>query len=596
MVKQKTREEREVKKCFQSYFTTLLYQFLDGSINQDIHNEIKNLWMRVCKDLYKNFKILDVLQLDPQLLRHEYEYNVDSNKNIVKIMWNRFLRFYLKGGKATLRAVDNYLQTEKGIQNQIAQIFYDELKRTTLDSDWDFCLALHSSLLDNKWIIELIDSFLKTNLDNIKQRLYQNWTQRISLFQDYVNDIKNQQKFLVKEIKNSISLLNTLIENSSSETKKQTALNQRKELTELLDSIEYNIPILFSYKKENPFHTLFLNVDKKEITMYGIERELFKLYRVIFSFEQQYTVKGNQVNSVFPSKMFGELIDISLSLSPEVNNDLFKKSNLSQMINPIRYIEFYPETQDYPIAGLAYQLKDNIVILSELNPSKPLKRIHRFIEQLKIYCLKQEVPELPHSIHISKNMILKLMEEPEFESIFNVSDLPSKDIIKSNEQLFYEVHIKENLKQMKNFEQWCTEQQIPWFDINETKDDIIELIESLLKDNELSNISKHSLIKFSKKQLFSLKQELDILFKAKELFTEYKKHLNTIFSSPSYVQNFEERFNNIIYIYFTDINMVNKNNYGIIEKPSLISSFEHYTLDNVFLDFIKKLSNGTLSY
>jgi hypothetical protein len=592
MVKSKSREERELKKCFQTYFTNALYQFSYGSINNNINEEVKFLWDKMCKEIYTNINIVDLLNIDRSLVRNSNTWDINPEKNIIKVMWDHFLRFYLKGGKATLRSVNEYLQTTKGQDNKIAQIFYDELVKNTLDSDWDFCLALHPSLVNNKNIIELLDLFLKKKLNIIKDELIRSWNIRIFEYEQYINNIETQKQFLLKELNNSILLLTTLsISPTISNTRKQTTLNKIEELSLLIESLHNNIPIIFKCKS---FDTLFLNVDKKEVGVYGIERELFKLYRVIFSFEDTYIINNTQMHSVFPSKMFAEIIDISLSLSEQVNEKLFSKTSLNQMLNPIRNIQLVQDSQDFPIAGLAYQLNDNIVILSELNPSKPVKRLTRFIEQLKMYCLKQEVPKLPSSINISKNMIIKMMEEKDwsmFESIFDTKDLPNKEMINLSNQLFYEIKFKDNLNNLKEFEKWCIDNKIEWFNTTETKEDIINLILELFRKNDYNYTSKDSLLKFSKKQLTSLFSELEIVFESSNLYIDYCQHLkNHVYSYSDYTKSFVMLLNNIISNYFKDLNMINKNNYGIIDKKNLISTFNEYEIDQLFKDMLHKFN------
>lgn len=590
MVKSKSREERELKKCFQSYFTNVLYQFNYGYINNDINQQVKKLWDDMCTVLYKNINIVNLLNIDRSLVRNSNTWNINPEKNIIRVMWDHFLRFYLKGGKATLNSVNDYLQTSQGNENKIAQIFYDELKRHTLDSDWDFCLALHPSLVNNKNIIELLDSFLKKKLNIIKEELDRIWKEKIYLYEQYVNNIDTQKQFLLKEVNNSITLLYTLTMSPTiSDTRKQTTLNKIKELSLLTDSINNHIPIIFKCKS---FDTLFLNVDKKEVGVYGIERELFKLYRVVFSFEDTYLVNNSKIQSVFPSKMFAEIIDISLSLSEEVNEKLFSKTSLNQMLNPIRNIELVQDSQDFPIAGLGYQLDDNIVILSELNPSKPVKRLTRFIEQLKMYCLKQEVPQLPSSINISKNMIIKMMEEKDwsiFESIFNTKALPNIEMIKLSDQLFYEIKFKDHLNNLKEFEKWCIDNKIEWFNTSETKEDLINVILELFHKNDYPYTSKESLIKFSKKQLSLLSSELELIFQSRDFYIDYCQHLkNHNYNTPIYIHSFKMLFNNILSSYFKDINMINKSNYGIINKKNLISTFNDYEIDILFKEMINK--------
>ena len=75
MVKSKSREEREVKKCFQSYFTTTLYNFESGSINYIINEQVKYLWDKMCKDIYKNINIrihLLLISVIPLLIFRAY--------------------------------------------------------------------------------------------------------------------------------------------------------------------------------------------------------------------------------------------------------------------------------------------------------------------------------------------------------------------------------------------------------------------------------------------------------------------------------------------------------------------------------------------
>ena len=196
-------------------------------INNDINQQVKKLWDDMCTVLYKNINIVDLLNIDRSLVRNSNTWNINPEKNIIRVMWDHFLRFYLKGGKATLKSVNDYLQTSQGNENKIAQIFYDELKRHTLDSDWDFCLALHPSLVNNKNIIELLDSFLKKKLNIIKEELDRIWKEKIYLYEQYVNNIDTQKQFLLKEVNNSITLLSTLTMSPTiSDTRKQTTLNK----------------------------------------------------------------------------------------------------------------------------------------------------------------------------------------------------------------------------------------------------------------------------------------------------------------------------------------------------------------------------------
>jgi hypothetical protein len=579
MVKSKSREERELKKCFQSYFTKLLYKYKNGYINNIIHSEVSYLWDNICQTLYKDLNIHQILNLDK------------TSPDIIKQMWKKYLRFYLKGGKATLKAVHAYLNTNKGSDNKIAQIFFDELVNNTADSDWDFCLALHPYFIDKPYIIDHIDVYIVNRLKFISDRLKSSFKQHFSSFQAYINDLSNQETELIPELINTLNLINYIKQLPSTTENKILSLNQKeKEINMLIDDIKKDISIIFKIKDIEP---LFLNVDKNDN---GI-REKFKLYRIVCSFEDHYHIQNTRIQSVFPTKMFSEIIDISFSLSREVNEDLFIKSSLEQMLNPIRNIDFQVDIQDYPIAGLAYQIEDNIIILTELNPSKPVKRFQRFIEQIKIYCLRQNTPQLPENINISKGMILKMMDDSSwriFKTIFDIKTLPSKQIIIDNNQLFYNLKIQDRFKNLSQFEKWCSEHDIEWFNLDESKEDLIDIIMKLFVKYNYNRTSKTELLKFGKKQLSKITTELDIIFQCRELlfnvymYQKIKTQDNQ--TTKTYLKSFNFQLYNILDSYFKDLNMENKYNYAIITKQSIIDMILEYEIDDIFKSMIKKFN------
>jgi hypothetical protein len=554
--------------------------FDNGAINDVIHEVIVGMWDSICSYVYRNPKIISYYKIDK------------TSPDLIKELWKHFFRFYLKGGKATLRAVQEYISSGQGMKNKVAQIFFDELVRNTADSDWDFCAAVHPSFLENAEMMTFLHVFLKKQIEeaceNIKVGLRNplRYRHRVILkeINELINSIETQKTNLLPELRNSYRLNEETVNNSSI----------RSHLEMLIKSLEKSVPILFTI---NDIESLYVKVEKPEED--GI-KETFNLYRALCKFEPYYDIEETRHPSLFPTKMFAECIDVSMSLNKEVNQDLFAKSSLDQMLQPIRNVTLASDVFYYPIAGLSYQLDDNIVILTELNPSKPLKRFQRFIQQIKMYCLRQNTPHLPQEINISRKMILNIRNDSnwkDFNTIFNTESLPTiKEIENDQSHLFYKLPIRAEFRELKRFEQWCVENNIEWFKIEDHKEDLYKLIIDLLEKNGYDDITSQDLAKFGKKELSKLLTELDLIFQCKSLVIFDYKQIIRSHPDKSYerikadMSVFNVMLKRVITQYIKDLNMENKYNYSVVVKETLIETILTYEIEPTFKSLLKKFT------
>jgi len=417
-------EQRQARKVFQNYFTTLLYEKPSILLSESGNVKSYNIADYINKELKESSK-----RIWSKVIDHFYDVYKDDNntiQDVVKKGWEEYCRLYLKGGKSTLEFIKSALDSYKSGSNKgnIAKALYHDLKYNTDDSDYDFCFVLNPALLTD------------SNYIRINRKLQK---------------IIKEEKFLI----NISPIIPDLLERINS------PFNQKKILKKLvLESYHY-----FTPEEQNLFDEFlrqcdninesYFNFTQKDTLIDFIEKKVklttdtFFLHRLVIPFK----FVDEKFN--FPTvkdKLYAECIDISFSSIKEVTEKLWNKTDLNNILRPLLYLD-KEHTFNYPIVGLHYQLSDIVIILSEQNPNKPQKRCKRLIEQLYFSCMEEKLPELPSIINIGKSVYELMQQEGECEALNKILTFEKSITIKEEE--VYVFKLNDSIRDIEKFELWC---------------------------------------------------------------------------------------------------------------------------------------------
>ena len=435
MPSERSEDERQARKFFQNYLTTMLYKQTgslveEKAINKYIHEACAHLWKRFIFGAYNNG--LDTTPVQDATFG-----------------WNHLARLYLKGGKSTLAFLKKMLKiNENNISNNIARVFYNQIATDTNDSDYDFNVILHHTqmeYLDDYYM--LVQQIMLECLCFLKQKIHEspqdNEESDLNKLLRHINSHYYQHKVML-ELFEKDNIMNEF------NPDEQLILQEFQHYCQEHDATS-GVPGFFQFKLSNiPIQFKSSKVD--------ISTDNFHLFRIFIQFE---LVRPEHASTfeLTKDKYFAECIDVSLSTKADINQDLWTKTDLEHILHSV-----YPFDQSphflYPVVGLDYQLKDLIHIIEEPNPSKPDKRCKRFIEQLYFSCIDQKLPALPTTIYIGEAVHDEMMnEESRNCKLFNdVLDFVQE--IREHGQVLYHYKPKPFLQSLHNFELWCKTQTV----------------------------------------------------------------------------------------------------------------------------------------
>jgi len=521
-----TEAQRQAKKVFQNYFTSMLYDkekiILDKDevykydvstkMNEIIKSSCSNIWQKIVKEYMTN-------ELDP---------GKTSEDVIVSKEWSDYCRFFLKGGKSTLEYIrgvmKEYSKSDSVNKGNIAKAFYSQYIADSSDSDFDFCFVLNPDLMDNsncmrhqRKLAKIIKEERHVMLDKTRDIL--------PLLLNHINRPYNQRTILSKLIRESIN-----------------------EFTDK-ERVIFNDFLLKCDDLEEPYFRFKLkevsvvNFDKKGIEF--IEKKVklptdtFYLSRLVipFSFEEEFS---------FPTigdKLFAECIDISFSIDKEQAKKLWIKTDINSLLRPLKYLDKeYSFT--FPVIGIDYQLNDLVLILSEESPNKPIKRCRRFIEQLYFNCIEEKLPSLPKDIFIGKSIYTLMKEENECSLLDNIITF-KKEV---NDMYLFE--LKEEFMVFSKFEKWCMSNNVKGISLSwesQCNSDFIGKEElktriKLICKNDFSGIkiNEEYLNKYSKSYLCYLYKNLLLISVVLDLIENRKSEYMDCFNNIWEVKRGEE--------------------------------------------------------
>lgn len=427
---------------FQNFFTKILYK--QGSDNNEVARHINNMCKMHSHEIWK--KLMSIYYEDEQ----QKSEIIDEKKFYDG--WNNTMRFYLKGGKATLdsieRIIDSFKEQESiKIPEELSLIditqpqyqksgifkaFYHEFSKSTEDSDFDFCFLLHPSLIQSK----------QHAADRKLTKIIKDHS--IIMNNEFL-DLNLNSKFIEFINKNIMQLYNTI--RSFDEEQLLYFTEQQVNFFNTLNNENYQQKLKFEYENESQS---VQSVAKKV----QIDTDIFYLYRIIIPLKFVDN-ESNRIFSNLSNKLFAECIDISFSVKSDVANMLWTKSSLDVILKPLYplYLFDYPIKKIsnafmYPVVSSSYQINDILVVLSEADPNKPQKRCKRFLEQLYFACAEEQMPSLPSKIMIGKS-IYNLMQQEENEC----NELNSIMTLSKQTENTFEFEVK--LRNLDQFEQWC---------------------------------------------------------------------------------------------------------------------------------------------
>jgi hypothetical protein len=530
--------QRQAKKVFQNYFTSMLYDkekiIIDKNdiykydvstkMNEIIKSSCSNIWEKIVREYMTN-------ELDPEKT---------SEDIIVSKEWSDYCRFFLKGGKSTLEYIQNimkeYSKSDSVHKGNIAKAFYSQYITDSNDSDFDFCFVLNPDLMDNSNCMRHQRKIAKI-IKEERHLLIDKSRDVLPLLLNHINRPYNQRTILSKLIRESIN---------------EFTDEERVIFNDFLLKCDGLDEPYFKFKLKE---VSAVNFDKKGIEF--IEKKVklttdtFYLSRLVipFSFED---------NFVFPTigdKLFAECIDVSFSIDKEYSKKLWNKTDVNSLLRPLKFLDKkYSFT--FPVIGIDYQLNKNsadtissdciglVVILSEETPNKPIKRCRRFIEQLYFNCVEEKLPSLPKDIFIGKSVYTLMKEENECTLLDNIITF-KKEV---NDMYLFE--LKEEFMDLSKFEKWCMSSNVKGISLSwesQCNSDFIGKEElktriKLICKNDFSRIkiNEEYLNKYSKSYLCYLYKNLLLISVVLDLIENRKSEYMDCFNNTWEVKRDEE--------------------------------------------------------
>ena len=431
-----TFKQREDRRVFQKYLTKLLYNNTNIPIN-DVCNKLSaDLWKYIVDNVYSMF----LRSHTPSFLER---LGSDFARN--QYVWETYCRFYLKGNKATLQWIKEQIKQHDKQNDEmyrvLLEIIYKSVVHFESDSDFDFSLVLHPDQMQYEEEGRMVHYSLVDCMQHLRNNLQRLFTQEyIREFIDTANSLVIQQKCnLLKSLQDiDVSVLNNV---------------QLQQLQTCINKLRQGQPLSFVFKGAQDS-----SLDFEHPIDTGVDE--FLLYRLFLN------CKCTDAPDLFPKKQFAECIDVSMSLNGPYNLELWKHSSLDEMEVPIQYL--YDEYQEhenagmtrmtgwkFPIVSLNYQLHDATAMFEEDSPSKPDKRCERFIDQMRIFCVKEKIPNLPNEITVSAP-VYRTISDPA-NSCYDLNQVFAvKEVLPSG---FVKMVPKPQFMTLVNFEGWCRTQK-----------------------------------------------------------------------------------------------------------------------------------------
>ncbi len=549
----------ETKKIFQNYFTNLLYNRKDINSMSKINEIIQNRFAERIKEPYEYFKgyeifINNILNNVSGLLWKCIYDQLHKKENSPEYEWQNRFRFYLKGGKSQYNKMvqlsknleklkfaahddiskydisENY--SELSFNNidpymvyppNLALVLSSELRKFATDSDFDFTFIIKPDNLEytSDEIVQILNSCM-ANAVKEANKIFDK-----DIMFEFINSINN--------IKNQEILFTNLTEYLS--------INQTNERMQKFNSIikEYideHKPLNFRLNAKSPF--IFIS-PKKSI----INNSMY-LFRIVLDIKTG--IKVIDDNPFF--SMFAEGIDIGYTID---SSDLWEHSGLEYMERPLYIIDKYEKSKYlYPSANLNYLINDNLVIFYDINPSKPKKRCNNFITLLYLSCIDQNI-DFPEHIKISRTIYDLMNTTKECAKLKDFFHVINKDTD------FILLKVDSKLKDLSEFEKWCTENSFPFSTISEystiKKQHIINHIISVYKTIFNEDIFLN--------RLYSITKDQCILYLHQFIF--YKQIIQSYLNSSQEV--IENKF------YQLDMNNINENYNNKLNNIDQVSKY-----------------------
>jgi hypothetical protein len=411
-----TEGQRQARKIFQNYFTKCLYD-KKRTININYNSEpINNAIKDSCKNIWENI-------INLYIGTSELNMEKTSKEIIVSERWSEYIRFFLKGGNSTIEYINNILlnTNENSQKRNIAKAFYTQFINSSNSSDYDFCFLIHPDCLKDAIRQQRkLGKILKEEKFNLRDKIKDD----INKYIDYINSPYIQVLFLKRLVEESIKEFQP-----DEQIIFQDFLNKCDELTEPY----------FKFKLSN-------DIVKFIETKVKLPHDTFYLNRLVIpiEFEREYNLP------TVKDKLFAECIDISFSIDKEVTENLWKKTDINNILRPLNGLDkIIDKGYSFPIIGLDYRLNDIVIILAENYPNKPEKRCKRFIEQLYFSCVEEKLPRLPDEIFIGISVYELMQTESDCKSLNEILTFEEK--VKDA----YRFTLNEQFKDITKFELWC---------------------------------------------------------------------------------------------------------------------------------------------
>jgi len=451
-----SEDERQARKLFQNFFTKLLYSKDSKVQNVNLSKMANALCEKACTKLWKSF-----------IERFYYDHDIWGNERTlnecVETGWEHIARIYLKGGKSTLSVIKSILENLKDVTSKnITRAFFMEIRRNTDDSDFDFCFLLNplrfsrDLIQESKYILEAIVNHM---IEDMREELEK---EMMILLLSLCNDSYYQCRLIYDDIKKG-----KLIQYFT-QPEQKILTEFMKDSERRIQQSSYSEPAFFQFTVDFPL----VAGTNKSVMLDNNSFFLMRIFIPLHFINNEYDSVFRSSTSTISGKLFAECIDISISLTQEENEALWKKTSSDDILRPLKYLDTNHSFNDeeetkesttqffhYPIVDLSYQMNDLLNIVSEATPNKPEKRCRRLIEQLYFSCINEKLPSLPETIRIGET-IHKLMNE---NTKNDCSDLHK--LIRFTGEVEYtnsgqSVYVYETIEAIRNldvFEKWCKE-------------------------------------------------------------------------------------------------------------------------------------------
>ena len=502
----------EYKKVFQNYFTQHLFQskplnkvekFMESKnkhklldddysimFNKLFHKTSEEIWKtilsRFCPDVQTNrekwekcfhfflkgeksyyLRLLSFLKNKESNIQFsdsqsKYFKELDQDIDYVLTSFNDEEKSYDYG------LVDKVLDSEMEQPPNLAYVLAEELKKFSYDSDFDFTFCVNP---ENYAYTEDVPTLLKDCIISGVVFCERESEKLKTYFDDYLKVINHQknQESLFKSLQHILPLI-----------KEQREAKLVKILQEHIENKKY-----FNFRFNSKFPIKFISSNQPIIN------NSIYLYRIVIDIKSG--IKELDKSNFF--SLFAEGIDITYSLENE--EEIWSKSSAEFMNKPIPLVSEQSDTQyNYPIANLSYLIQDTLVVFYNQIPSKPELRCQRFMQQLYLSCLDQNLKLFPETLQISNKMWNIILQ-----SNINCKKLLEFFTFIKQDENFTTVKVDKKLRNIDEFESWCFNENFPFSKIEEYRfiyktkiiESIINNYKFFLDLKNKSNIEKDGL-------------------------------------------------------------------------------------------------------